>query len=208
MRFSLFRFRRNVRADFLRGRRPSVQIVRRLVRSAAATFEIRSNLFENVHQKRNRVGIGGSAGCAPLRRQRCKGKIEGCRRATQRKRNEKNAKILVNINMTTKNSNPLSDLIEQVRAIEQDAPASIDKRHHQADAKQIEAVGRLIKTILDLDAQNQKIEKTNIGLQKAAIFLGVVALLFTIRQAIGNISLSIAITIIIAIVVYFWVRKD
>jgi len=110
--------------------------------------------------------------------------------------------------MTTKNSNPLSDLIEQVRAIEQDAPASIDKRHHQADAKQIEAVGRLIKTILDLDAQNQKIEKTNIGLQKAAIFLGVVALLFTIRQAIGNISLSIAITIIIAIVVYFWVRKD
>ena len=36
------------RAENKRGRRPSVQIVRRLVRSAAATFEIRSNLFENV----------------------------------------------------------------------------------------------------------------------------------------------------------------
>jgi len=27
-------------------------------------FEIRSNLFKNVHQKGNRVGSGGSAGCA------------------------------------------------------------------------------------------------------------------------------------------------
>ncbi len=30
--------------------RSSFKIVRRLVRSAAATFEIRSNLFENVHK--------------------------------------------------------------------------------------------------------------------------------------------------------------
>jgi hypothetical protein len=68
--------------------------VRRLVRSAAATFEIRSNLFENVHYFGNRKMVGGSAGCAPLRRQRCKGKIESCRQATQRKRMKKNAKIL------------------------------------------------------------------------------------------------------------------
>src|SRR3989344_4825772 len=37
------------RTENKRGHRPSVQIVRRLVRSAAATFEMRSNLFENVH---------------------------------------------------------------------------------------------------------------------------------------------------------------
>jgi hypothetical protein len=30
LRFSLFRFQPNIRADFLRGRRPSAQIVRRL----------------------------------------------------------------------------------------------------------------------------------------------------------------------------------
>jgi hypothetical protein len=92
LRFSFFRFQRNVRADFLRGRRLSVQIVRRLARSAAATFEMSSNLFENVHYFGNRKRIGGSAGCAPLRRQRCKGEIESCRQATQRKRMKKNAK--------------------------------------------------------------------------------------------------------------------
>ena len=37
------------RAENKRGRRPSAQIMRRLVRSADATFEIRSNLLKNVH---------------------------------------------------------------------------------------------------------------------------------------------------------------
>ncbi|OGZ39518.1 MAG: hypothetical protein A3B04_03820 [Candidatus Portnoybacteria bacterium RIFCSPLOWO2_02_FULL_39_11] len=63
--------------------------MRRLVRSAAATFEIRSNLFKNVHQKRNRVGSGGSAGCARLRRQRCKGKIQIRREPPYEKNEEK-----------------------------------------------------------------------------------------------------------------------
>ncbi len=58
------------RAENKRGHRPSFKIVRRLVRSAAATFEIRSNLFENVHQKGNRRSGRSSAGCARLRRQR------------------------------------------------------------------------------------------------------------------------------------------
>ena|GEM_PF-4189123 len=42
-------------------------------------FEIRSNLFKNVHHFGNREMVGGSAGCARLRRQRCKGKIQICR---------------------------------------------------------------------------------------------------------------------------------
>ena len=42
----------------------------------ARFFEMRSNLFKNVHKKGNRVGSWGSAGCARLRRQRCKGKIQ------------------------------------------------------------------------------------------------------------------------------------
>jgi len=37
---------------------------------------MRSNFSKNGHQKENRVGSGGSAGCARLRRQRCKGKIQ------------------------------------------------------------------------------------------------------------------------------------
>ena len=53
------------RAENKRGQRPSFKIVRWLVRSAAATFEIRSNLFKNVHQKGNRRSGRGSAGCAP-----------------------------------------------------------------------------------------------------------------------------------------------
>lgn len=36
-------------------------------------FEMSSNFFENVHQNGNGGRIEGSAGCAPLRRQRCKG---------------------------------------------------------------------------------------------------------------------------------------
>jgi len=63
------------------------------VGAAAATFEIRSNFVKNVHQKGNRVGSGGSAGCAPLRRQRCKGIIQ-IRRELPEKRMKKNAKIL------------------------------------------------------------------------------------------------------------------
>jgi len=35
--------------------------------------KISSNFFVNVHQKWNRRFGRGSAGCAPLRRQRCKG---------------------------------------------------------------------------------------------------------------------------------------
>ena len=36
-------------------------------------FEISSNFSKNEHQKGNRVGSWGSAGCARPRRQRCKG---------------------------------------------------------------------------------------------------------------------------------------
>ncbi|OGM28679.1 hypothetical protein A2873_05695 [Candidatus Woesebacteria bacterium RIFCSPHIGHO2_01_FULL_42_80] len=51
------------RAENKRGRRPSFRIVRRLVRSAAATFEIRSNLFKNVHRVKLGFGcIAGSSG--------------------------------------------------------------------------------------------------------------------------------------------------
>ncbi|MBU1130436.1 hypothetical protein KKE45_03915 [Patescibacteria group bacterium] len=110
--------------------------------------------------------------------------------------------------MTTKNTNPLSDLIKQVQYLERDAPASIDKRKLQADAKQIEAVGRLIKTILDLNTQNQRVEKTNIGLQKATLFLGIVALLFTVQQSIDNFCFSIIITITAGIIVYFWIENS
>jgi len=39
-------------------------------------FEMRSNFSKNEHQKGNRIGSGGSAGCARPRRQRCKGKIQ------------------------------------------------------------------------------------------------------------------------------------
>jgi len=55
-------------------------------------LEMRSNFVKNVHQKRNRVGSGGSAGCARLRRQRCKGKIQIFREPPE-KRMKKNAKI-------------------------------------------------------------------------------------------------------------------
>ncbi len=110
--------------------------------------------------------------------------------------------------MTKKNENPLADLIAEAMKISEEAPSVIDKRNHVVAAKQIEAIGRLIKTILDLDTQNQKIEKSNIGLQKAAVFLGVIALLFTVQQVTNNIGISMMITFVVSAVAYFWIRKN
>ena len=78
LRFSLFHFQRNVRADFFGSAAGGGAAQPCEPRSGELTrfFEIRSNLFKNVHQKRNGGRIGGSAGCALLRRQRCKGIIQ------------------------------------------------------------------------------------------------------------------------------------
>ena len=55
---------------------------------------MRSNFSKNGHQKENRVGSGGSAGCARLRRQRCKREIQ-IRREPPYKKNEEKRKNYV-----------------------------------------------------------------------------------------------------------------
>lgn len=109
--------------------------------------------------------------------------------------------------MKKDSKNPLSDLISQVQAIEKDAPASIDKRRHQADAKQIEAIGRLISTITNLDKQSRNLEETNIKLQKATMFLGLVGLLFTAHSVFSDLKLSLITTFAVAIPVYLWIQS-
>lgn len=105
--------------------------------------------------------------------------------------------------------NPLSDLIGKTEKLRERTLTNLDKDYHEVTQYQIEAIGRLIQTIKDLDKRNR-------ALQIAVLALGFVTAFSASYQflrdwlnphPLGNFFMSLGFTFLFATIVSVWLKK-